>query len=117
MALQKSFIYEEAGNVELTGAYHRVKEVAMEFKSPALTTGDVAQMEEEKCYITVDVFGTAEVRRNMATPIAGYQFDFPLASVGSFSDKDTIFTSAYNYLKTGHVDQENVHFYSGAIDV
>jgi hypothetical protein len=117
MALQKTFVYEEAGNIELTGAYHRVREVNIEFKSPALTTGDVAEMAEDKCWIDVEVFATSGVRHDTATPIAGYQFEFPLPSVGEFSNTDEIFTSAYNYLKTGHVNHENTFFYSGAVDV
>ena len=117
MALQKTFTYEEAGNIEFTGAYHRVREVNMEFKSPALTTGDVAEMEEDRCLMSVDVFATSGVRHDLATPIGGYDFEFPTPSVGLFSNKDEVFASAYNYLKTGLIGHEKEFFYSGSIDV
>ncbi len=117
MALQKTFTYEEAGNIELTGAYHRVREVIIEIRSPALATGDTADAEEARSHIAVDVFGTSDVRRDMATPIGGYQFDFPVASIGPFSSKDEIFTAAYNYMKTGHLEEDGKVFYSGAVDI
>lgn len=123
MALQRPIILKEAGHVEITGAYHRISEVDMTVSSPAHITGDDNAPDdmEGQARISVDVFANLDVRNTMATPIAGYSYIFPLPSMGAFVDKDSLFTSAYEYLKTGEIDvsstAENAVFYSGAADV
>ena len=105
MALRRPITYKEAGHIELTGAYHRIREVDMTVTSDAHITGDAnaPDAQEPECRISVDVFADKDVRNTMATPIAGYSYSFPLPSMGAFVDKDSLFSSAYEYIKTGEI--------------
>ncbi len=121
MALRRPITYKEAGHIELTGAYHRIREVDMTVTSDAHITGDAnaPDAQESECRISVDVFADKDVRNTMATPIAGYSYSFPLPSMGAFVDKDSLFSSAYEYIKTGEINTDSgaTVFYSGSVDV
>jgi|10_taG_2_1085330.scaffolds.fasta_scaffold08813_2 hypothetical protein len=123
MALKKTVIYKEAGDIELTDAYHRIEEVNIGYANPAHPSGDVNMSAEdtirEECRVSVQVFANSGVRHDMATPIMGYQFEFPIASLGTVVDQESLFASAYSYIKTGQLsqNQSDTVFYSGAVDV
>lgn len=121
MALKKTVIYKEAGDIELTDAYHRIEEVNIGYSNPAHPSGDVNMSAEdnlrEECRVHVQVFANSGVRYDMATPLMGYQFEFPIASLGTVVDQESLFASAYDYIKTGQLEDSDTVFYSGSVDV
>ena len=113
MAIQRDFTYEQAGNLLMTGAYHKISRIDLEVVHRTLTTGEDqdggGDPKESDAEISYDIFANSGVRYDIATPLEGGRVKWPLSSWSGVSGYDSLIDSAYEFLKTGEL--------SGGIDV
>ena len=110
MAIQKS-VYVDHFGAEVTGAYHKIKEVKIELESQVRTTGEQAEPDDNRLTLSYqyETYANSGVRWSNANSIHGGTEDLPLSHLANVSGYDSLLTECYNHLKTGTL--------SGAIDV
>jgi hypothetical protein len=105
MAIQRDFDYE-AGDLTITGAYHKISNIELRYDCGARPSGDEGggpDQEESDGDISYDVFANSGIRFSIATTLDGSSVKWPLGNWTGVVDADTLLKSAYGYLKTGEL--------------
>tara|TARA_B100000700_G_scaffold306951_1_gene382772 strand:+ start:213 stop:554 length:342 start_codon:yes stop_codon:yes gene_type:complete len=113
MAIQKDFTMVSAGDLLITGAYHKICGIEFSTDTGARPSGDQGGGPEEEplmATISWDTYANSGIRFTTALCLDGQQADWPIESWGDVSTKDKLLQSAYGFLKTGSL-------LSGGLDV
>jgi len=105
MAIQRDHFYE-AGDMTITGAYHKISQIEFHYECGARPSGDQGggpDPAEADSRIQYDVFANSGVRFAIATTLDGKNVKWPLENWTGVVDKDTLLQSAYGFLKTGEL--------------
>ena len=105
MAIQRDHYYE-AGDMTITGAYHKISQIEFRYECGARPSGDQGggpDPAEADSRIQYDVFANSGVRYSIATPLDGRNTKWPLENWTGVVDKDSLLQSAYGFLKTGEL--------------
>lgn len=109
MAILKDITPTMLGGGTITGAYHRVREVSLEFRSDAKGEDDDGFDESRsdtdlKLQVGLDIYVNEKVRNTTREQIGGHSYDLPMSCLAVVSGQDSLIKSAYEYLKTGEAD-------------
>ena len=99
MAILKDITPSMLGGATITGAYHRIRQLEINYRSDARGEDDDGFDEsrsetELRFNVDIEIFANESVRNSTREQIGGHSYSMPMSSL-------SLVRSAYEYLKTG----------------
>ena len=106
MAILKDITPSMLGGATITGAYHRIRQLELNYRSDARGEDDDGFDEsrsetEVRFNVDIEIFANESVRNSTREQIGGHSYSMPMSSLSLVSGEDSFVRSAYEYLKTG----------------